>query len=115
MDSEGANVRRITFAGNWNDEANFSPDGSRVAFACRNEGDFQICVHDLLSARTFQISSGAGAHENPTWSPDGAKIAWERTADGATQILIANSDGTSPRVVTSVGNNTSPSWSKTLE
>jgi len=115
MDSEGANVRRITFAGNWNDEANFSPDGSKLAFACRNEGDFQICVHDLLSARTFQISTGTGAHENPTWSPDGAKLAWERTQDGVTQILIANSDGTAPRVVTSVGNNTSPSWSKTLE
>ena len=115
MDSEGANVRRITFAGNWNDEANFSPDGSRIAFACRNEGDFQICVHDLLSARTFQISTGDGAHENPTWSPDGSKIAWELTREGVTQIVVANADGTSPRAVTSVGNNTSPSWSKTLE
>jgi len=78
-------------------------------------GDFQICVHDLLSARTFQISTGDGAHENPTWSPDGSKIAWELTREGVTQIVVANVDGTSPRSVTSVGNNTSPSWSKTLE
>jgi TolB protein len=115
MDAEGANVRRLTLAGNWSDEATFAPDGSRIAFACRNEGDLQICVLDLLSGRTFQISSGPGAHENPSWSPDGSKIAWEVTRDGSTQILVASADGSSPRVVTSAGNNTSPAWSKTLE
>ena len=115
MDGEGANVRRISLAGNWNDEAAFAPDGSRIAFACGNEGDFQICVLDLLSGRTFQISTGPGAHENPTWSPDGSKIAWEVTKDEGTQILVANSDGSSPRIVTSAGNNSSPAWSKTVE
>jgi TolB protein len=115
MDTEGANVRRLTLAGTWNDEATFAPDGSRIAFACQNEGELQICVLDLLSGRTFQISSGPGAHESPTWSPDGSKIAWEVTRNGSTQILVANSDGSSPRLVTSTGNNTSPAWSKTLE
>ena len=115
MDGEGANVRRVTLAGNWNDEAAFSPDGSRIAMACRNEGEFQICVLDLLSGRIFQISTGPGAHENPTWSPDGSKIAWEVTDDHSTQIVVANVDGTSPKTLTSIGNNTSPSWSKTLE
>lgn len=115
MDSEGANVRRLTLAGNWNDEATFAPDGSRIAVACRNEGELQICVLDLLSGRTFQISSGPGAHESPSWSPDGSKIVWEVTRNGSTQIMVANVDGTSPRIITSAGNNTSPSWSKTLE
>lgn len=115
MDGEGANVRRVSLAGNWNDEAVFAPDGSRIAFACGNDGEFQICVLDLLSSRTFQISTGAGAHENPTWSPDGSKIAWEVTTDDGTQIVVANSDGSSPRIVTSAGNNSSPAWSKTVE
>jgi len=115
MDGEGANVRRISLAGNWNDEATFAPDGSRLAFACGNEGDFQICVLDLLSGRTFQISAGPGAHENPSWSPDGSKLAWEVTRDGGTQIVVGNTDGSSIRVVTSAGNNSSPTWSKTLE
>jgi TolB protein len=115
MDGEGANVRRISLAGNWNDEAVFAPDGSRIAFACGNDGEFQICVLDLLSGRTFQISTGAGAHENPTWSPDGSKIAWEVTTDDGTQILVANADGSSPRILTSAGNNSSPAWSKTVE
>lgn len=115
MDGEGANVRRVSLAGNWNDEATFSPDGSRIAYACGNEGDFQICVQDLLSGRTFQITAGPGAHENPTWSPDGSKLAWEVTRDGTTQIVVSNVDGSSLRVLTTAGNNSSPSWSKTVE
>jgi len=115
MDLEGANVRRVTFAGNWNDEASFAPDGGRLAYACRNEGDMQICVQDLASGRVFQVSSGAGAHENPTWSPDGSKLAWEVSRGSSTQIMIANADGTGAKIVTSAGNNYSPSWSKTLE
>jgi TolB protein len=115
MDLEGANVRRVSLAGNWNDEASFSPDGGRVAFACRNEGDFQICVMELGTGRTLQISEGPGAHENPTWSPDGTKVAWEVTRGSSTQIAVANADGSSMRIVTSAGNNFSPSWIKTLE
>ncbi len=115
MDAEGANVRRISLAGNWNDEASFAPDGSRVAFACGNEGDFQICILDFASGRTFQITTGGGAHENPSWSPDGSKIAWEVTTDDGTQIAVANADGSSLRIVTSAGNNSSPAWSKTVE
>ena len=115
MDGEGANVRRVTLAGTWNDEASFSPDGSRIAFACQNEGATQTCVLDPLSGRTFQISTGPGAHENPSWSPDGSKIAWEVTRNGSTQIIVANTDGSSPRLLTSAGSNSSPAWSKTLE
>ncbi len=115
MDLEGANVRRVSLAGNWNDEASFSPDGGRIAFACRNEGDFQICVMDLGTGRTLQISEGPGANENPTWSPDGTKVAWEITRGSSTQVAVANADGSSMRIVTSAGNNFSPSWIKTLE
>jgi len=115
MDLEGANVRRLTFAGNWNDEGNYSPDGSRLAFACRNDAEMNICVLDLATGRTTQISRDPGAHENPTWSPDGSKIAWEVSRGSSTQIVLANADGTNAKVITSAGNNFSPSWSKTLE
>jgi TolB protein len=106
----------VSLAGNWNDEAAFSPDGGRLAFACRNEGDFQICVMDLASGRTVQISSGPGAHEGPTWSPDGSKIAWEVQRGDSTQIAVGSADASgTARIVTSSGNNFSPSWVKTLE
>ena len=65
MDLEGANVRKLTLTGNWSDEPAFSPDGGRLAYACRNEGDFQICILDLTTGRTVQISSSVLAM--PLW------------------------------------------------
>ena len=117
MDLEGANVRRVSLAGNWNDEAAFSPDGGRLAFACRNEGDFQICVMDLLErADRSDFERNGRPSRRPTWSPDGSKIAWEVQRGNSTQIAIGNADGSgTARIVTSSGNNFSPSWIKTLE
>ena len=51
MDAEGTAPAQFTFAGNWNDEGSWSPDGARIAFACRNEGDFNICVMDVATGR----------------------------------------------------------------
>jgi hypothetical protein len=42
-------------------------------------------------------------------------LAWELSRGGTTQIAVANADGTAFKVLTSSGNNYSPSWSKTLE
>jgi TolB protein len=71
---------------------------------------------DLATGRTVQISSGTGANEGPTWSPDGSKIAWEVQRGDSTQIVVGNADGGgTARIVTSSGNNFSPSWIKTLE
>ncbi len=115
MDTDGANIRRVTMAGKWSDEANFSPRGDLMAYSCRNEGEFQICVNDLASGRTFQITDLPGSHENPAWSPDGTRIAWQRRFNGSTQIVTANPDGSSLKILTTIGNNYGPVWSKSLE
>ena len=86
MDAEGTGSRRLTLAGNWNDEGAWSPDGSKIAFACRNEGDFNICVMDLATGQTIQVTS-EGSNGHPTWSPDGQKIVvLVAAASGSTQI-----------------------------
>lgn len=115
MDGEGTNVRRLTFAGSYSDEAVFSPRGGQVAFACKADGDFQICVLDVASGRTFQITSGRGANENPAFSPDGTKIAWQRQTGSSTQIVLANANGSGIRTLTTLGNNTSPAFTKNLD
>ena len=64
MDAEGTGQRRMTFAGNWNDEASWSPKGDKIAFACRNEGDFNICVMDFATGNTVQLTS-EGSNDHP--------------------------------------------------
>jgi TolB protein len=109
MDAEGTGSRRLTFAGNWNDEGSWSPDGARIAFACRNEGDFNICVMDLESGRTVQLTS-EGSNGHPSWSPDGEKIAYHSRRDGSTQIYTMDADGQNKRQLTRGGNHSQPSW-----
>src|SRR5207244_1432647 len=85
MNADGAGARRVTHAGNWNDEGAWSPDGSKIAFACRNEGDFNICVMDFASGNTVQLTS-EGSNGHPAWSPTGEKIVYQSRRGASTQI-----------------------------
>jgi TolB protein len=110
MESEGTGPRQFTFAGNWNDEGTWSPDGSRIAFACRNEGDFNICVMDVATGRTVQLTS-EGSNGHPSWSPDGEKIVYHSRRGKSTQIYTMDSaDGKNKRLLTESGNNSQPVW-----
>ena len=109
MDAEGTGSRRVTLAGNWNDEGAWSPDGSKIAFACRNEGDFNICVMDFASGQTVQVTS-EGSNGHPSWSPDGQKIAYSSRRNGATQIYTVDANGQNKRQLTQGANHLQPFW-----
>jgi TolB protein len=109
VDPEGSGARRVTFAGNWNDEAAWSPDGARTAFACRNEGDFNICLMDFATGQTVQLTS-EGSNGHPTWSPDGQKIVYSSRRGGRTHIYTMDLNGQNKRQLTDSGNNLQPAW-----
>ena len=109
MDAEGTGARRVTYAGNWNDEGAWSPDGSKIAFACRNEGDFNICVMDFASGRTVQLTT-EGSNGHPAWSPNGDKIVYQSRRGGSTQIYTMDADGQNKRQLTERSNNQQPIW-----
>jgi TolB protein len=109
VDPEGSGARRVTFAGNWNDEAAWAPDGARIAFACRNEGDFNICLMDFATGQTVQLTS-EGSNGHPTWSPDGQKIVYSSRRGGRTNIYSMDINGQNKRQLTDSGNNLQPAW-----
>jgi TolB protein len=109
MDAEGTGARRISYSGNWNDEGAWSPDGSKIAFSCRNEGDFNICVMDFATGNTVQITS-EGANGHPGWSPNGEKIVYQSKRGGRTQIYTMDANGENKRLLTDAGNNLQPIW-----
>ena len=109
MDAEGTGSRRVTLAGNWNDEGAWSPDGSKIAFACRNEGDFNICVMDFATGQTIQVTS-EGSNGHPSWSPDGQKIAYSSRRNGATQVYTVDVNGQNKRQLTQGANHLQPFW-----
>jgi len=114
MDAEGANVRRISFDGDWNDDATFSPDGEQIAYTSRVSGRFQIRVSNLTNGET-RILAGEGSNEQPTWSPDGKWIAFQSNRSGKWQIYRMRVDGSDIEQLTFNGENKDPDWSKKSE
>ena len=101
-------------------EAAWSPDGSRIAFACGGVGarELQICVMNADGTHRRVLTNGNGSHEWPAWSPDSGHLAyfvytgstpninadvWTMAADGAGGRNLTAHQGT-------VANET-PSWS----
>lgn len=68
----------------------YSPDGSRIAFASDREGAWAIFVSDRNGAILRKIAplsgyEGVGA---PRWSPDGGRLAYDARRAGASNIAM---------------------------
>ncbi len=88
--------------------AEWSPDGSHIAFS--SKGD--IYVSDKRGKGLKRLTRGYKIDVSPTWSPDGKSIAFVSDRSGSPQIYVVSAKGGKSRKITSSGNyNTSPSWS----
>ena len=114
MDAEGSNVRRMSFEGDWNDDATWSPTGDEIAYTPRVNGRFQIRVQNAATGQS-RILAGEGSNEQPTWSPDGQWLAFQSNRSGMWQIYRMRVDGTDIQQLTFDGENKDPDWSKKAE
>jgi len=89
-------------------EADWAPDGRRIAFASRRRGSFDIYVMNADGTDTRRLTATGDDDDNPTWSPDGRRLAFNRAGD----IYAMNADGTNVRRVTAdLDPQTDPAWS----
>jgi Tol biopolymer transport system component/tRNA A-37 threonylcarbamoyl transferase component Bud32 len=84
------------------DAAEFSPDGTSIAYASGRSGtsEIWICQADGSNARQL-TRMGPHLTSGPKWSPDGKQIAFGSTADGPWQIYVVNAEGGSPKRLSS--------------
>lgn len=89
-------------------EPAWSPDGTKIAFASRRAGTFDVYVMNADGTATTKLTSGKTADRHPTYSPDGNRIAFARDAD----IYVMNADGTGVHRVSGVdAEDFEPAWS----
>jgi TolB protein len=113
MDTDGLNVRRITFNDTWADRATWSPSPyNEIAYAGQTGPGFDIKIYDVASQQTRVVTDGAGSNESPAFSPNGRHIAFTSTRQGKAQIYTMARDGKQLTRITSSGANTFPNWSR---
>jgi len=109
MDATGANVTQLTFRANVQDYTPaWSPDGSKIVFACAVE----ICVMNDDGSGIVQLTTNVRA-EAPAWSPDGSRIAFHREdPSGNWDIYVMDAGGGNlVRLTTDPSTDGFPDWS----
>ncbi len=96
--------------------AQFSPDGRRVAFETqRSDEGHEIWLANADGSEPSRLTRGPGISQGtPRWSPDGRRIAFDSLGkDGHYGIWAIDADGGSSRRLThGPGDEIVPSWSR---
>ena len=117
IDTDGSNLTTVATNANEWAEPDFSPDGSKIAYASNPNpalsADNQVVVvnSDGTGPRPLTDFSSGWAME-PRFSPDGTKIAfiYENAADWSTDVWTINVDGSDLQQITHDGDADQPEW-----
>ena len=93
---------------------NYSPDGTKIAFASNRSGNWEVWVSDSDGSNALQLSSfGPWLTGTPRWSPDGRLIAFDsRVGDDVANIYLVDPRGGVPhKLDIDVRGTNEPSWS----
>ena len=113
-DLESDSFRRLTEGGEWNSHVLWTPDGQRIVFASKRDGEFHLYrkrtdgstgVEHLITSQSFQAPA--------SWSPDGDALALFGNPSGNYDIsILLKEDGGTPRpFISSPENEWSPQFS----
>ncbi len=103
-DPDGSNLHRLTTTPGYDAEGTYSPDGRRIVFTSKRDGDLEIYVMDADGGNQHRITNAKGYDGGPFFSPDGKSILYrgDHRSDGKMnlQLRIVNADGTYDRAIT---------------
>lgn len=131
VNADGTNLTQISPFGdrNSNQDAAFSPDGTRLAFTSSRDfpcltvscdlapistRSFSIYVMNVDGTEVIHVTPGDSFDSGPAWSPDGTRLAFTSRPEGGlgdNQIYVVNADGGSRARLTFSGTDFDPAWS----
>ena len=94
-------------------EAQYSPDGRRIAFASLRSGVMGVWISNEDGSNVVQISDPNFMSGSPQWSPDGNKIVFDSRPLDRFEIDVADVAERKPRkLVTNISGAFRPHWSR---
>jgi Tol biopolymer transport system component/DNA-binding winged helix-turn-helix (wHTH) protein len=93
-------------------EAQYSPDGKRIAFSSFRSGLQSVWISNADGTNLVQISDANSMSGSPQWSPDGDKIVFDSSSRDHWDIYVADVAKGKPRkLVTNISPIIRPNWS----
>jgi TolB protein len=123
MNPDGSAQTRLTFVRVNDNEAVYSPDGTKIAFySVRDNALGEIYVMKADGSNVTRLTNTPGASMRPSWSPDGSMIVFESTRDAADpaavsdpaayEIYTMKANGSNvKRITNNTNNDIAPQWS----
>jgi Tol biopolymer transport system component len=91
----------------------FSPDGTRIAFASRRAGPMEIWVANHDGTHAVRLTKGLLYSGAPRWSRDGTMLAFGSVVNGNDDIFtVSASGGELQRITDDPGRDVIASWSR---
>ncbi len=107
----GVHPTLITKRNRENSAPAWSPDGSKIAYCARGNGDRQIWVYDLKSKKETQVTEGPGNKENPSWAPNSLHLVYNSSDQNNGDLFLINLNQPEPTQITAgKGEKRFPSW-----
>ena len=113
MNADGSDEVNVTKENDFDDQdPDWSPDGSEIAFHSERDGNNEIYVINANGSGLTRLTEADRDDIGAQWSPDGAKIAFTSSRDGDREVYVMNSDGSNQtRITDRFGEDSAPAWS----
>jgi TolB protein len=110
----GGEVQRMTFRGNDNANAEFSPSGKQLCYVTQVNGKYRIALQDIESGSVRLLSHG-NQDGSPRFSPNGDNIVYESNIDGKAVLVVISTNGrVRQNIAVKDADISDPAWSPAL-
>jgi TolB protein len=110
--SNGKNIKRLTFNKGADVAPSWSPTSREIAFTSDRGGTPQIYIMDAEGTNVRRVSFGGTYHDAPAWAPTGDRIAYVSRVDQIFDLYILNlRTHQIVKQTESFARNESPCWS----